>query len=76
MREQQGTHRWGAAAAALLLLIVLLLYPLSVGPTILMYHTLGEPHWMGFLEVVYAPLFNLPEPFDSMVERYADLWVP
>ena len=75
MRDRQGCHRCGSVVAVLLLLLPLL-YPLSLGPVVFTYNSLGQPDWMEFLEVVYAPLFELPEPFYSILDRYVDFWDP
>jgi hypothetical protein len=74
MRDRQGSHRWGPAAAVALVLIVPLLYPLSLGPVVLLYDSLGQPQWMERLEPIYAPLMDLPEPLESLLDRYVDLW--
>lgn len=74
--KDRHDRRFGAAAAILLLLVPLV-YPLSIGPVVAMFQAMGEPEPFGnFLEAIYAPLLDLPEPFDSWLERYMDLWCP
>lgn len=76
MRDRQGSRRWGPAAAAVFVLILPLFYPLSLGPMVLAYHSLGQPEWMDYLELFYEPLDSLPEPAQSMLDRYVELWCP
>ena len=75
MKERHD--RRSGAAAAILLLLVPLVYPLSLGPVAAMYHAIGQPQPLGdFLEAIYAPLLDLPEPLYSWFDRYMDLWCP
>ena len=74
--KDRHDYRFGAAAAILLLLVPLI-YPLSIGPAAAMFNAIGQPEPLGsFLEAIYAPLLELPEPFDSWVEQYMGLWCP
>ena len=77
MRDRQGRHRWEQAAAAFLLLTIPLLYPLSLGPAVLIFESMGRPQGVEpYLEVIYSPLIDLPEPIESALDWYVDLWCP
>jgi hypothetical protein len=48
-----------------------LLYPLSVGPAVLFYESMGRPRSVELvLEPIYEPLESLPEPFYSALVTY------
>lgn len=78
MRDRQGSHRWGPAIAVLLVAVILpLLYPLSVGPAVLLFESAGRPQPLErLLDAVYDPLESVPEPCYSWLCAYADLWRP
>lgn len=72
---ERRDHRYGPAIAAALLMVVPALYPLSLGPAVVIFDSMGQPHEIEpILEMIYSPLMNLPEPFESVLDRYVELW--
>ena len=48
---------WWALAGVVVVVSTTVIYPLSIGPAVLIDELTGHPEWMGsFLEVFYAPL--------------------
>jgi hypothetical protein len=71
-------ERW-AKRTALALGIATFLYPLSIGPAVLVLDRAGYPKWvMEPYRQIYAPIHwlvvNGPQPIRDALEWYGDLW--
>jgi hypothetical protein len=73
--SQRVSSGWWLGTA----LLLAVLYPLSLGPVVMISTKLGDPDWFtGPAVIVYYPVLwtaeSGPEPIQRVIEQYVELW--